>query len=200
MVLFVAGYFGLPRWLMSRGVAGLDLSTRLDHAIPYAPVAAYAYALGYALVFVPPLVAWDARLFRHAARGVAAVLVASFACFAAFPARVRYPPVGFDAGEWILRKNALFSDFGFNALPSLHVALAVFAALSVHDARPALRWPVWAVTAAIALSTVLVKRHFVVDVPAGALLGWGCYRAFLAREVVAWRASLAAGGARDARA
>lgn len=181
-------------------MSGIDLATPLDRAIPYAPAAAYAYALCYVLIFVPPLVAWDARLFRHAARGITAVLVTSFACFVAFPARVRYPPIGGDVGEWILRKNALFADFGFNAFPSLHVALAVFAALSVHDARPALRWPVWVITLAVALSTVLVKRHFVVDVPTGAALGWGCYRAFLEREVVAWRASLAAGGARDVRA
>ena len=179
-------------------MSGIDLATPLDRAIPYAPAAAYAYALCYVLIFVPPLVAWDARLFRHAARGITAVLVTSFACFVAFPARVRYPPIGGDVGEWILRKNALFADFGFNAFPSLHVALAVFAALSVHDARPALRVPVWLATVAIALSTVLVKRHFVVDVPAGAWLGWACYRAFLADEVVSWRASLAPPGARDA--
>lgn len=179
-------------------MAGIDLSTPLDRAIPYVPIAAYAYALCYALIFVPPLVAWDARLFRHAARGVAAVLVTSFACFAAFPARVPYPPMGSAAGEWILRKNALFSDFGFNAFPSLHVALATFAALSVHAARPALRAPVWLVGTAIACSTVLVKRHFVIDVPAGALLGWGCYRAFLAREVAHWRSSLTEPGAHRA--
>jgi membrane-associated phospholipid phosphatase len=194
--LFLVGYFGIPRWLMSRGVVGVDLSTALDHAIPYAPALAYAYALCYLQVFVPPLVAPDARLFRHAARGVAAILVTGFAIFAAFPARVRYPPLGHEAGEWILRKNALFADFGFNAFPSLHVALAVFAALSVHDTRPGLRVPIWVSTVAIAASTVLVKRHFVVDVPAGAFLGWVGYRVFLARAVASWRAVRAASGAR----
>ncbi len=188
-MLFLGGYYGVPALLVRWGVPGVDLSTSLDRAIPYRPVFAYAYALCYGQIFLPPLVAPDPVLFRHAVRAVAIVLIASFACFVVLPARMAYPPIGDAAGEWILRKNALFSDHGFNAFPSLHVALATFSATSIHHARPAWRLPVWSSTIGIALSTVMVKRHFVVDVPAGALLGWIVHRAYLTEHVLAWRAA-----------
>ncbi len=193
---FVLGYFGIPSLLVRAGVVGFDLTTPVDRALPYVPVAAYAYALGYLQILLPPLVARDARLFLTATRGVAVVLGVSFATFALLPARVAYPPIGLAPGEWILRKNALFTDHGFNALPSLHVALATWSALSIHDTCPRWRVPIWLTTVAISLSTVLVKRHFVVDVPAGALLAWLVYGRTLARPAQAWSAAVRAG--RDA--
>ncbi len=174
---------------MRGGVAGVDLATPLDAALPYVPAAAYAYALCYLQILLPPLVARDARLFVTATRAVAGVLAVSFATFVLLPARMAYPPLGDAAGEWILRKNALFADYGFNAFPSLHVALATWSALSIHDTCPRWRAPIWLSTAAIAVSTVLVKRHFVVDVPAGALLAWLVYRRSLAATARAWRAA-----------
>jgi membrane-associated phospholipid phosphatase len=68
-------------------------------------------------------------------------------------------------------------DAGWNVFPSLHVAHSVLVTLLYlqHDRR---RSPLVAAgTALIALSTVLVKQHYIVDVPAGALLAWLCYRA-----------------------
>ena len=190
---FVLGYFGIPNLLLRAGVGGVDLATPVDRALPYVPAAAYAYALCYLQILLPPLVARDARLFLTATGAVAVVLGVSFATFALLPARVAYPPIGSASGEWILRKNALFSDHGFNAFPSLHVALATWSALSIHDTCPRWRVPIWLTTAAIAVSTVLVKRHFVVDVPAGALLAWLVYRRMLAGPARAWRAARLAG-------
>ncbi|MBZ0251854.1 MAG: phosphatase PAP2 family protein [Candidatus Methylomirabilis sp.] len=184
-LLFVSGYFGIPQ--LHRGEAGIDLTTPLDRAAPYVPAFAYAYLLGYVQVFLPAALIPDERLFRRGAAAMAVVLVVAFAVFALLPVRVAYPPLGDAPGEWILAKNRLFKDYGFNALPSLHVALSVLAALSIHHGRPALRGPIWLSTALIAASTVLVKRHYALDVPAGALLGWAVHRSIMTDAVIAWR-------------
>lgn len=187
--LFVGGYFGVPQ--LHRGAAGIDLSTPVDRALPYWPIFAYAYALCYAQVFLPALAVPDDRLFRRAALTAAIVMTVAFLFFWVLPVRVAYPPTTGRVGEWILGKNALLQDYGFNAFPSLHVALSVQAALSIHHGRPGWRVPVWISTALIAASTVLIKRHYVLDIPAGALLGWGAHRFFLTGPIRAWRAGVA---------
>jgi len=182
---FFAGYFGIPQ--LHVGSPGIDLGTPLDRALPYVPAFGFAYAVCYVQVFAPAVLVPDHSLFRRAALAAAVVMAVAFVCFALLPVQVHYPPVGDTAGEWILRKNRLLHDHGFNAIPSLHVALATLSALSIHHARPAWRIPIWTSTVLIALSTVLVKRHFVVDVPAGALLGWAVHRVLLTDAILRWR-------------
>jgi membrane-associated phospholipid phosphatase len=63
------------------------------------------------------------------------------------------------------------SGFGyFVALPSLHVAAATFIQRSVRQA-PWLYWTLLPVNGLLALSTVLLGYHYLLDLPSGVLLG-----------------------------
>jgi membrane-associated phospholipid phosphatase len=67
-------------------------------------------------------------------------------------------------------------DRSHNAFPSMHVGLATLLALI--GARRSRAWGMALGGAAvvIAVSTLLVKQHFLVDLPAGALVGLTAYR------------------------
>jgi undecaprenyl-diphosphatase len=61
--------------------------------------------------------------------------------------------------------------FEFDSFPSGH-ATSVFAVAAVLGAfYPRLRWPLYAVAAAIALGRVYLARHYLSDIVAGALIG-----------------------------
>jgi len=62
----------------------------------------------------------------------------------------------------------------FIAVPSLHVAIATLCQL-IFAARPALFWLFLPVNVMLALSTVALGYHYVVDVPAGVAVGSAVY-------------------------
>lgn len=96
--------------------------------------------------------------------------------FLLFPAQLAYPPQ--DAGAW-----TDFYEFNkrivlhYNLLPSLHVGLSVVILAAFARRRGPLGKALLALWATgIAASTLLLHLHHVIDVPAGALLGWAGYR------------------------
>jgi membrane-associated phospholipid phosphatase len=64
-----------------------------------------------------------------------------------------------------------------NAFPSMHVGLAVL--LTLIGLRVCRGWGLvlGVATAVIVVSTLLVKQHFLADLPAGAIVGWAAFRA-----------------------
>lgn len=56
--------------------------------------------------------------------------------------------------------------------PSLHVFFAWLFYLGLRDEAPRWRRPLLALAIAVSISTVLVKQHFIVDVPSGMALAW----------------------------
>jgi membrane-associated phospholipid phosphatase len=85
-----------------------------------------------------------------------------------------YPPHS-EGVEGAIFGFADIINLDHNMCPSLHVAMAVAAAYvyALHSTRPAKRfWWLWA--AAIMVSTLLTHQHHVIDVLAGAVVGWGC--------------------------
>ncbi len=166
---FAAGYFGIPRLL--EGHPGISLATRLDDLIPYEGWAALPYTLGYLFVFLPALFFPELPYFRRGALALLFVMAVCFGFFLAFP--VRFPPPE-PRGFWdslLLPRIPWLADQGWNAFPSLHVALASAAwAALLRISKPVslLATILWAL---IFASTVLLKRHFFLDALAGLALG-----------------------------
>lgn len=75
-------------------------------------------------------------------------------------------------------------DPGFNVFPSLHVANMTYVACVVWRFGGRLAGAlVWTLCGAIAVSTLFVKQHYFVDLPAGMLLGLGAHRVAFGRRV-----------------
>lgn len=169
-------FYGLGKLELVREPAELPL-TALDHAIPFVPWTVWLYGT----ITWASLAAWLTLPHRAAAaRLMAAITVASAACalvFVVWPTtfpRGLYPlPEGLDARTLAELTELRDDDSPSNCFPSLHVALAWGIALTwASYLRP--RWlsplPVlWALV--VSVTTVTTKQHYVVDVPAGMLVG-----------------------------
>lgn len=154
--------------------------TALDEAIPYLPWTVWIYGTATWACFL----AWAVVPSRLEARRLwASIAIAAIACcaiFIAFP--TTYPrsfyPTPLDGSLTALELADLrAADTAANCIPSLHVALAAVMALAgisfplgprAHRALVVL-CVAWATL--VALSTLTVKQHYIVDVPSGAAVG-----------------------------
>lgn len=152
------------------------IETALDRAIPFIPAAMLGYGLCYvvpaSLLWVETTRSGMHRLMRAAF--LAYMMAAPF--FLVMPVQDADPPLqpdGVLAHLLVLNRHA---DESKNAFPSMHVGLATL--LAFVGARRSAPWG-WALGGAavvIAASTLLVKQHFIVDLVAGAAVGWLAYR------------------------
>lgn len=154
-----------------------------DNLIPFSPVWIWIYLLYFPVCFLPIVFrkVWqDIGIFRRTALGFALQFIAALAIFWIFPSRMVRPvfePNGFN-------EQALFwfykIDPGFNIFPSLHVAnVSYIALLSWKLKRGFVSILIWTFCALIAASTLFVKQHNLVDIPAGVLIGiLGYFAAF----------------------
>lgn len=155
--------------------------TPLDEAIPYLPwtiwiygTATWACVLAWAIV--PTLL--------HARRLWATLALASVICCAVFIVwpttypRAAYPTPDDGSATALQLAELRADDTPANCLPSLHVALAfglMLSGLSFPFRRRGARVGVGALSvtwcAAVCITTLTTKQHYLVDLPAGAAVG-----------------------------
>lgn len=147
----------------------------VDRRIPFWPVWVWPYLSYFPLCFVPLFFCGELGRFRRIASAYALTYAPSIVFFYAVPTRMLRPELGGEgltmaALEWLYRV-----DPGYNIFPSLHTANAVLVAWIVARYAPRWAWLAWIEACAIMASTVLVKQHYIVDVPAGFALGTLAY-------------------------
>lgn len=174
----LVSYLVIADWNLSRFAAGtppIRLETWLDRRIPFVPQAFWIY-VGYYLIAISP--AWLARRWSDfkpmvTSYGVATAL--AWVAWVAVPVRMIPPPL--DCGGFTCRVLLRFidADGGVNVFPSMHVAHSMLAALFHLRQRSPARWLVLVGALGVTASTVLIRQHYVVDIPAGvaaAAIGW----------------------------
>jgi membrane-associated phospholipid phosphatase len=117
-----------------------------------------------------------------------AILIAGV-CFLLFPAQVAFPPPP-DFGAFPnLYHFADRLSLTYNLVPSLHVALSTIC-IVVFAARTRIIWKIvlWTWSAAIAVSTVLIHKHHLLDVATGFFLAWIVLKFFYHRFSAAVKA------------
>lgn len=173
LVVAAAGFLALDLYLSAGSFH--DVSTALDARVPFAPAWVWVYAAYYPFCFLPlacPGILTDDGVFKRAVAGFALQFALSFPVFWLYPtAAARPDPAG---SGWSLEAVRLLYrvDPGFNVFPSLHVSNAVFVAFLAWRLRGR-AWGAAALfgAALISASTVLVKQHYLADLPSGAALG-----------------------------
>lgn len=157
-----------------------EFRTGLDDRIPYRPGWVWIYSFLYypAILYVNWAVQ-SARDFTHLVVSYLVLLCLQMAFFLLFPVvtpeRWRR---AVDAGRsWSERFLAFVQklDARSNSFPSMHTSVATLTALHL---APALGPWAWAFPLLIGLSCLFTKQHYVVDVPAGAALGWTAFQIF----------------------
>jgi membrane-associated phospholipid phosphatase len=121
---------------------------------------------------IPYCVLPEQRLLKRYLLGNMLIVFLSAILWVVLPVRLDRPPFSAEIptfGAWLLR-GVYAGDPTTNCFPSAHCAVAVYAAIGMRfAARPLFVWSVLS-AAAICLSTVMTKQHYVADVFAGAVL------------------------------
>ena len=150
-----------------------ELGSAFDDLIPYVPEWVWVYSfLYYPAILYVNLVCATPEQFTHAASSYMLLLALQLPCFLLFPVRTpqrwRVPPNPGTIAERYLAFVQRF-DAPTNSFPSMHTSVAMLTALHLYDRHgmASFAFPVL-----IGLSCLFTKQHYLVDIPAGALLGW----------------------------
>lgn len=180
-VILIIGIYQFYFWCQRNHVSKpRQLRSRLDDAIPFQPSWVWIYScLYYPVIVYINFVTNSPRHFLYLAMSYIVLLVFQMAFFVLFP--VATPP------EWrvcpaagpgaSLRFLALVQRFdaSSNSFPSMHTSVATLTALHLVSHLGA--WA-YAFPGLIGLSCLFTKQHYVVDLPAGAALGWLVFQLF----------------------
>lgn len=138
-------------------------------AIPFVPAAAIAYMSVYPLFWLAPFVLRTRRELRALVAAMAVAVLIGGIGFLLVPAELAFPPRSTVAGPFAsVFRVADGLNLRYNLAPSLHVALAVICAdVYARQAAAFARALLWLWAALIAVSTLLIHQHHVVDVVTG---------------------------------
>ena len=152
-----------------------DLALPLDARIPFRPAWIVIYILAY-LQWAVGFIVISRESREHCYRVFMGELIAQFICglfFIALPTRIARPQVeggGFIA--WLMRL-VYAGDLPGNLFPSIHCLESWICFRGAIDMKRAPRWyapAMLAFTLLVFASTLLVKQHVLVDIPAGVLV------------------------------
>ena len=180
VILIIGGYqfyFFTQRhmWVKIR-----EFGTFLDEKVPYLPWWSWIYSFLYypAILYVNWTVE-DSRQFIMIVFSYLILLAMQMTFFVLLPVKTPDRWRALNRGESYSEKFLLFVrkfDDSSNCFPSMHVSVAMLTALFVQGILGP--W-VFLFPVLIALSCIFTKQHYLVDLPAGAGLGWLAYRCYL---------------------
>jgi membrane-associated phospholipid phosphatase len=151
--------------------------TRFDDLIPFVPGMALVYLSGFILGNMAYVILGFSENFPLVAIGYGIQGVVSIVFYILYPCRVRrYEEFVPQSISGYLLSAFQRASKPFNSFPSMHMSFCLFCAYSVWGFASLGQGVVltaWAVM--VALSTLLTKQHYVVEVIAGAALGTGTY-------------------------
>jgi membrane-associated phospholipid phosphatase len=145
----------------------LHLESAWDAAIPFVPEFVFVYVAYYVWVLLPALVLNHRVQFYRAVTAFGFAQAVAITVFVIVPSSMVRPEITGGGPARDLLRLLYAIDPGFNVLPSLHVAHSALVAMYFRSVRPAL-FPLVAIgSLLISLSTLLIKQHWLWDVPAG---------------------------------
>jgi membrane-associated phospholipid phosphatase len=179
-VFLIVGGYQLYFWCQRNPLAPpRELPLTVDDWIPFWPAWVWVYSLlYYPAILYANMVVESPRDFTHLAVSYLLLLGFQTAFFLLFPVVTpedwRQHNAERSRSERFLALVQRF-DARSNSFPSMHTSVAMLTALHLY---PSLGPWALAFPALIGLSCLFTKQHYVVDVPAGAALGWAAFRAF----------------------
>lgn len=187
--MFSALYYGVGAYVAP---AAAPMATRIDAAIPYLPWSVWVYLPGYLGGFF--IVLWLMKptlAFRAALRAYLSLALLSLPFFLLYNVAGPRPPAPIDASLGSAMIRWLYStDPVGNTFPSLHMANATLSALLCWRMDRRIGALVSVLAMGVAVSVLTLKQHFLVDIPAGVLVGWAGYGVWEQQLAVAsdrWR-------------
>ncbi len=159
----------------------VSLETRWDKYFVLKPAWIWIYSVLYypAIVLVVVTIR-DMRHFNYTATSFFVLLFLQMFFFMFFPVKTPDAWRNIPGNGLSVRFIRLVQhyDKSSNCFPSMHVSVATLTAMHMMHNAPA--WGYWPILfpALIAISALYTKQHFIVDLPAGAALGWGAFKIY----------------------
>jgi len=173
-VFLIVGVYQFYFWCQRNHLtAPRELRLRLDDWIPYWPSWVWIYScIYYPLILYLNFVMESPRHFTHVAVSYVLLLGLQMAFFVLFPVTTPEHWRAFNRQRTLSERFlALVQRFDArsNSFPSMHVSVAMLTSLHL---LPYLGVLSFAFPLLIALSCLFTKQHYLLDLPAGAALGW----------------------------
>ena len=173
-VFLIVGVYQFYFWCQRNHLtAPRELRLRLDDWIPYWPSWVWIYScIYYPLILYLNFVMESPRHFTHVAVSYMLLLGLQMAFFVLFPVTIPEHWRSFNRQRTLSERFlALVQRFDArsNSFPSMHVSVAMLTSLHL---LPYLGVMSFAFPLLIALSCLFTKQHYLLDLPAGAALGW----------------------------
>jgi membrane-associated phospholipid phosphatase len=166
---------------LNQGPYRMLLRSPLDDALPVVPLFVIPYVslqpfiYGSLVVFL----LFRTRVYQSAVLSMIVTFAISYLFFAFLQTYVDRPVLtGGDALTGLLR-SVYAGDQPFNDFPSLHVSTSTIIAIHWWRFGRRTTLPLIAWAGLIALSTVMVKQHYVADIAGGLLLAFGTSLLFI---------------------
>jgi membrane-associated phospholipid phosphatase len=179
-VILIVGVYQFYFWCQRNYVATpRELKLRVDEWIPYWPSWVWIYScIYYPLILYLNFVLESPRHFTYVAMSYMLLLAMQMAFFVLFPVATPEQWRAYNQQRTLSERFLAFVqrfDARSNSFPSMHTSVAMLTALHL---VPHLGAAAFAFPALIALSCLFTKQHYLLDLPAGALLGWATFHAY----------------------
>jgi len=179
-VILIVGAYQFYFWCQRNQLARpRELRLSIDERIPYRPGWVWIYSfIYYPLILLLNFALESPRHFTHVATSYMLLLVLQMAFFLLFPVTTPERWRAFNRQRSVSERFLAVVqrlDARSNSFPSMHVSVAMLTALHLQSQLGA---SIFAFPVLIALSCLFTKQHYVVDLPAGAALGWAVFRVF----------------------
>lgn len=165
-------YFALQKRMIAAGVTIHYPETWLDAHIPFVPEFVWPYWAYFAYLGVAVWLPKTRHDLARLAGGLVGVHLLGFASYLLYPSAMHRIDIACATLSCDMVGAMYLLDPGFGVFPSLHAACSVYIMLCVATYGSRYRWPIYLFGAAIVAATVLIKQHYIVDVPAGIALGY----------------------------
>ena len=179
-VFLIVGVYQFYFWCQRNPLtAPRELRLPVDDWIPYRPAWVWIYSfLYYPVILYTNWVVESSRHYAYLVTSYLLLLGFQMTFFLVLPV---VTPEDWRAGNarrtWSERFLALVQSFDArsNSFPSMHTSVATLTALHLYGSLGA-----WAFSfpLLIGLSCLFTKQHYVIDVPAGAALGWVTFEVY----------------------
>ncbi len=163
--------FALQEAMGQRGVAFTYPRTFLDDYIPFVPELVWPYWAYFGFLGISVWLPRNRRELGRLATGLTLIHVAGYVFFILYPTAFERIDIACETLSCGMVGAMYMLDPGYAVFPSLHVAASVYVAICCFVFRHRYRWFILAFALSIIAATVLIKQHYVVDIPAGVFLG-----------------------------
>ncbi|HSP09067.1 MAG TPA: phosphatase PAP2 family protein [Candidatus Dormibacteraeota bacterium] len=166
---------------LNHGPYRMFLRSPIDQALPVVPLFVVPYVSLQPFIYASLLVflLFRARVFQSAVLSMIATFLVSYVFFAFLQTYVDRPVLtGNDVFTRMVR-DVYAGDHPFNDFPSLHVSTSTIIAIHWWRFGRRFTWPLILWAALIAMSTVMVRQHYVADIAGGLVLAFATSLFFL---------------------